>query len=224
MNSISDRHCIDNVKRGNPTQRSFSYQDPLECCSRGTCGTGPNQGCNGGYIHGGFAFAQTVGVVSGENYQNSTTCKPYFFKPGASGSNAKAPSCTATCANTAVYTNPYSEDRLKISKFGAITGPIIPLIVLQAMQMIITKGSVIAGMDVYSDFYYYSKGVYQKNSGTFIGGHAVRVVGWGITSAGIAYWIVANSWGTNWGMNGFFWMIRGANNCRFETFMTYGEI
>lgn len=35
------------------------------------------------------------------------------------------------------------------------------------------------------------------------GGHALRVVGWGVEN-GTAYWIVANSWGSKWGENGFF--------------------
>lgn len=225
MSSLSDRYCINNLKRGDPTQKSFSYQDPLECCSGSTCGTGPNKGCNGGYIHGGFAFAQNNGVVSGENYQNYTTCKPYSFRPGATGSNAVAPSCNPSCTNNAVYANSYSQDRFKISKYATISAPLVALVVLQAMQAIISKGSIIAGFDVYMDLYYYSSGVYQRSpTAAYVGGHAVRVIGWGMTPLGIPYWIVANSWGPQWGIQGFFWIIRGVNNCRFESFMTYGEI
>lgn len=39
-------------------------------------------------------------------------------------------------------------------------------------------------------------------------GHAVSIVGWDYGDAGkigrVAYWIVRNSWGSNWGENGFF--------------------
>ncbi len=43
-----------------------------------------------------------------------------------------------------------------------------------------------------------------------LGGHDVSIVGWGNDSAtGIAYWIIANSWGSAWGENGFVRMEMG---------------
>lgn len=59
------------------------------------------------------------------------------------------------------------------------------------------------GFNVYSDFYNYKSGIYSHVSGGFVGGHAVKIVGWG-NQNGVDYWIIANSWGTSWGMSGFF--------------------
>ena len=49
----------------------------------------------------------------------------------------------------------------------------------------------------------YKSGVYKHTSGYLEGGHAVKLIGWG-TENGLDYWLCANSWGTSWGMNGFF--------------------
>lgn len=47
--------------------------------------------------------------------------------------------------------------------------------------------------------------------------HDVEVVGWGETPAGIKYWVARNSWGTYWGEEGFFKIVRGINNMAIET-------
>lgn len=62
-------------------------------------------------------------------------------------------------------------------------------------------------------------GVYQHQYGWWpLGGHAVRVVGWGVEK-NVKYWHVANSWGRNWGENGYFKIRRGTNECLFESMM-----
>lgn len=44
-------------------------------------------------------------------------------------------------------------------------------------------------------------GVYQHVSGSAVGGHAIKILGWG-EEDGIPYWLCANSWNTDWGDNG----------------------
>lgn len=79
-------------------------------------------------------------------------------------------------------------------------------------------GPVSTGMVVYPDFYAFDPKteVYEWNGrGQPVGGHAIEIVGWG-EQDGKKYWIVKNSWGTNWGRNGYFYMARGKNTCQIE--------
>ena len=48
---------------------------------------------------------------------------------------------------------------------------------------------------------YVCLGVYKHTSGSFLGGHAVKILGWGELN-GEPYWIIANSWNPTWGMDG----------------------
>jgi len=83
-----------------------------------------------------------------------------------------------------------------------------------------TNGPVETGFLVYQDFMSYKGGVYKKTSSTLLGGHAVKIVGWG-TEKGDDYWIVANSWGPKWGEAGHF-RIKIGNCCNFEAQMITG--
>ena len=70
---------------------------------------------------------------------------------------------------------------------------------------------------------YVFSGIYKHTSGLYMGGHAVRILGWG-TEKGTDYWLVANSWNRNWGENGLFKIVRGTDECKFETFITAGYV
>ena len=72
-------------------------------------------------------------------------------------------------------------------------------------------------MYAYSDFVTYSSGVYARSKGAVVlGAHAVKMIGWGTTSAGVDYWLVANLWGEDWGEGGFARIRRGVNECGIE--------
>lgn len=80
-------------------------------------------------------------------------------------------------------------------------------------------GPVTTGFQVFPDFYTFDakRTIYKWNGkGPQVGGHAVKIVGWGETKDNQKYWIIANSWGTKWGNRGYFKMIRGINNCQIE--------
>ena len=60
-----------------------------------------------------------------------------------------------------------------------------------------------------------SLGVYRHVTGEVLGGHAVKILGWG-TENGTPYWLVANSWNYDWGDKGYFKILRGSNECGIE--------
>ena len=68
------------------------------------------------------------------------------------------------------------------------------------VQAIAQRGPVIAGMKVYADLLFYKNGIYQHVTGSFLGLHAVAVIGYSNPGQ---YWIVKNSWGCDWGDKGF---------------------
>lgn len=59
-------------------------------------------------------------------------------------------------------------------------------------------------------------GVYSYVTGDVMGGHAVKIIGWGVDD-GTPYWLVANQWNENWGEKGLFRILRGSNECEFES-------
>jgi len=83
------------------------------------------------------------------------------------------------------------------------------------------NGPVQAAFEVYEDFVQYSSGVYKHTSGSLLGGHAVKMIGWGVEN-GEPYWLIANSWGEDWGEAGFFKILKGKDECRIEAMVYAG--
>ncbi len=83
-------------------------------------------------------------------------------------------------------------------------------------QALIEYGPLLASFHVYEDFSSYSSGVYEHVWGKVVGGHAIAIIGFNDTGE---YWICKNSWGPNWGENGFFNIKYG--ECGIDTCVYY---
>ena len=153
-------------------------------------------GCDGGYLDKSWQYLVSTGIVS-------EACLPY-----SSGSGS-----VAACPKTGVCkSGKWQKYRAAdYTEFAAIND------IKTSIQL---QGPVEAGFDVYDDFMNYKSGVYVRKSNNLLGGHAVKVVGWGNIS-GVEHWIVANSWGPAWGESGFFRIQFG--ECSFVSVMIAGE-
>ncbi|EPB70404.1 papain family cysteine protease [Ancylostoma ceylanicum] len=86
---------------------------------------------------------------------------------------------------------------------------------LSIRKELLTYGPIEVAFLVYMDFFHYKSGIYKHTAGAFAGGHAVKLIGWGEEN-GTPYWLIANSWGRDWGDKGFFKILRGSNECEIE--------
>jgi cathepsin H len=86
-------------------------------------------------------------------------------------------------------------------------------------------GPVSVCYQVSSDFRNYKSGVYDSTkckNGPMDVNHAVLAVGYDTDSkSSKPYWIIKNSWGTSFGIKGYFWMVRGKNMCGVATCSSY---
>ena len=215
VEAMSDRVCV----HSNATKHfRFSSDDLLSCCRY--CGLG----CNGGVPGTAWHYWVRSGIVSGGNYGSNQGCRPYEIppcehhingsRPACDGEGGKTPKCVKQCEGG--YPVPYTKDKLRGKKAYSISSE-----VKQIQKEIMTYGPVEAAFTVYEDLLSYKGGVYQHVKGKVLGGHAVRMLGWGVEN-GTPYWLIANSWNTDWGDNGFFKIVRGSDHCGIESDIAAG--
>ncbi|MDP8254512.1 MAG: C1 family peptidase [Candidatus Alcyoniella australis] len=75
-----------------------------------------------------------------------------------------------------------------------------------AIKAALLGGPLWSGLLIFEDFQHYRSGVYRHVTGGLSGGHAVVMVGW---DDALGAWRCKNSWGTNWGEDGYFWIAYG---------------
>lgn len=195
VESLSDRFCIHfgmNI--------SLSVNDLLACCGF-LCGSG----CDGGYPLYAWRYFIHHGVVTEE-------CDPYFDATGCSHPGCEpgypTPKCVRKCTD---------ENQLwrKAKRYGQ-SAYRISSDPYHIMAEVYKNGPVEVAFTVYEDFAHYESGVYRYTTGDVMGGHAVKLIGWGTTDDGEDYWILANQWNRNWGDDGYFMIRRGVNECGIE--------
>jgi len=152
-----------------------------------------NEGCDGGLMTQAMQYIISNGGIDTE------ATYPYTAQDGNCQWN---PSNSG--ATLASYVNVNSGDESDLQQ-KVWTGP--TSVAIDASQ---------------ASFQMYTSGVYSDpNCSPTQLDHGVLAVGWNTDASGGPYWIVKNSWGTDWGFNGYIWMARNDNNmCGIATMAT----
>eukprot|EP00931_Biecheleriopsis_adriatica_P053102 TRINITY_DN31028_c0_g1_i1.p1 TRINITY_DN31028_c0_g1~~TRINITY_DN31028_c0_g1_i1.p1 ORF type:complete len:730 (-),score=129.17 TRINITY_DN31028_c0_g1_i1:41-2230(-) len=84
------------------------------------------------------------------------------------------------------------------------------------MRYYLLKNMALVGtLDIYMNMFELKDGIYKETSGELKGGHAVTILGYGVSGA-TKYWTFQNSWGYDWGEGGYGKIVRGINMCGIE--------
>jgi len=180
--------------KGN-TLTSFSEQEIVDC-SHGCSNEPPygdvcNQGCNGGWQWNAFYDIVSWGGVELESQYTYTaqtgTCHKADYK-------SYAPISNYTCLSTPQ---------------GAVADED------QMAAYLVANGPIAIAMDA-GLLESYTGGIIDPTTGECSQvqlDHAIIIVGFDVDPTYGEFWIVRNSWGTTWGEQGYFRIVRGKNAC-----------
>ena len=158
--------------------------------------------------HGGDPFTAYKYIY--ENYVTDETCSIYQGKGHDNGADCTPINKCRNCMPGKPCWVPESYHVYKVDEYGEVHGE------QDMMQEIYNRGPIACGIAVPHALMNYTGGIFEDHTGDKDIDHIISVVGWGVEN-GTKYWIIRNSWGTHWGEQGFFRLIRGINNIAVES-------
>jgi cathepsin X len=172
-----------------------------------SCDTDYNLGCHGGeplsaykYIKDNFITDETCSIYTARGHDNGHPC-----------------SNITLCRNCDPGTDCYIPDSYyiyQVDEYAGVYGED------DIMQEVYQRGPVACGVSVTDALENYTSGIFIDDTGRTENDHEVSIVGWG-EEDGQKYWKIRNSWGSHWGEQGFFKLIRGVNNLNIESNCTW---
>ncbi|KAF8568976.1 hypothetical protein P879_07956 [Paragonimus westermani] len=220
---MSDRICIHSNEK---VDVRLSARDLLSCCDG--CGIG----CEGGFPGAAWDYWKQSGIVTGGSMEQQTGCEPYPFPTCSHHGKGHGPPCpqelydTPDCLEDCQekYPKKYADDKYFASNSYNVRDREEDIMreLMQndreedIMRELMQNGPMEVAFSVYADFMNYDEGIYHHVAGDYLGGHAVKLLGWGVEN-GTKYWLIANSWNEGWGEKGFFRILRGVDECDVES-------
>jgi len=195
MRMLSARHKI---RTNNPKAEPWSISFPLHCAEY-------NQGCKGGYGFLASKWSEDVGLVPASCATYNTSSK-----------------CGVTCDAKQLKKRYHASGHHLVGGFYGNSSSVPMMLELHK------NGPLVVSFEPSEDFMMYSGGLFSTLEMSVPApllkshtewqkvDHAVLLVGWGEEN-GQKYWLVQNSWGTDWGEAGFFRIARDINDSGIES-------
>eukprot|EP01111_Echinosteliopsis_oligospora_P018087 TRINITY_DN810_c1_g1_i1.p1 TRINITY_DN810_c1_g1~~TRINITY_DN810_c1_g1_i1.p1 ORF type:complete len:296 (+),score=69.44 TRINITY_DN810_c1_g1_i1:78-965(+) len=178
--AMNDRISI--LRKNAWPEITLSPQHLINCHGGGSC--------DGGSPGLAYAYIYKHGIPE-------ESCAPYQAENGLS--------CTPTC-QTCFPTGcaPVNNFTLwKIEEHGHVFGA------YEMMSEIYARGPIACSIDATDVLEAYTSGIFKEFKALPIPNHIISVIGWGVENT-TEYWIVRNSWGSYWGEDGYFRIVKGS--------------
>jgi cathepsin C len=200
--AISTVHMLtarNRIRQGDASLPAFSVSFPLHCSEY-------NQGCDGGYGFLESKWNEDVGLVP-------ESCAP--LREG-DGQCQALPDCDL------------GEKRYRATNHHYVGGFYGGSDAEAIKQELVNYGPLVMSFEPKEDFMYYKSGIYRSGPNKIHQeweqvDHAVLLAGFGEEN-GQAYWTLQNSWGNDWGEDGYFRMARGIDESGCESIAVAAEV
>jgi C1A family cysteine protease len=150
-------------------------------------------GCGGGWPYLAYAYVAEAGGI------DTYASYPYTAETGTCSFNQATIAAKLNPSNSWTYVT-QNENEGEMVNYLVAHGPLSICVDASSWQ-------------------FYTSGVLLASDCTTSIDHCVDAVGYNL-GANPSYWIVRNSWGTDWGLNGFIWLQYGQDTCAMAQVVT----
>uniref|UniRef100_A0A8D8XLJ4 Cathepsin B n=1 Tax=Cacopsylla melanoneura TaxID=428564 RepID=A0A8D8XLJ4_9HEMI len=212
--AIADRFCVASNGKAKTT---ISAQQVVSCCKN--CGVG----CRGGIPQEVWLYAMRKGIASGGDYNSNEGCQPYLKEPTGFSPNKfyGKPSYTTPKCSQQCYNQHYGKSKVREDLHKGKTPD--RLCCCSVKGELFKKGPVTTSMILFEDFLTYKSGIYHHVHGKRLGHITVKLIGFGVENKQ-QYWLAVNNWGTSWGDQGTFKILKEKNGCEFDQYFFAGDV